>query len=68
MVASLSVVVSPGTTNELEEYLHQFNADSKGNEAQPHNSLNAADKELTEENVNMLISDDSDNELASQLS
>ena len=41
---------------------------SQNDEVQPGNSLDDVNKELTKENFNMLISDESDTELAPQLS
>ena len=68
VVASLSVALSSGTTDKLEELSHQFIVSSQGDEAQPDNSFVGADLELMREDVNVVICYDSDNELTLQLS
>ena len=56
-----------GTTNELDEIWYHFIASLVGDEGQLNNSLVAADKELTKEDDNILFSDYSGKDTATQL-
>ena len=47
VAAPTRVAVSSSTTNELEKQSHYFIVRSQGDEAQPHNSLDTADVQLT---------------------